>query len=95
METNIGIATFRKQDYKKILAIAEDKNSMNDTWQEWKKKKDRLKKDFEIMGIKTVDILVLPKELLAYCNKHDLKNSGETRARYVQEKVEEMFSSEE
>ena len=87
MESNIGIGEYRKEDYQEILRISEDKENMEETWEEWKANKNRTIKNFHNMGLKTIDIIVTPKELVKYCREKGLKINGKSRANFISFKV--------
>lgn len=87
MESNIGIGVYKKEDYKEILKISVDKEKMNQTWNEWKKTKNRTVANFQKLGIKTVDILVKPKELVQFCRENGLEINGQARANFISNKV--------
>ncbi len=87
METNIGIGEYRKKDYKEILRVSEDRDNMDESWKEWKTSKNRAIKNFQKMGMKTIDIIVTPEELVKYCRENGLKINGESRADFISYKL--------
>lgn len=89
--TLFGIGAYEKEDYEEILKISEDKDQMDETWEEWKSNKDRTKLELEKYGMKVVDIIVKPMELMKYCRERGLSINGKSRSRYVTEKVEEKY----
>ncbi len=84
---NVGIGIYRKEDYQEILKLSEDRHNMDLTWKEWNENKKKGAKNFLKLGVKTIDILVTPKELVEYCRKNGLPINGETRAEFVSYKV--------
>lgn len=87
METKIGVSEYRKEDYKEILKLSEDRNEMEQTWKKWKANKIKAIKNFEKIGLKTVDIVVTPHELLKYCREKGIKINGKSRANFISYKV--------
>lgn len=87
MNTNIGVGEYRKEDYQEIYKLSEDKDNMDPTWEEWKKSKSDALKKFKKVGIKTIDIIVLPHELVKYCRENGLKINGKSRAGFIKDKV--------
>ena len=81
---NLGIAVYHKKDYPEILNLSEDTESMNETWEEWKEKKKMMVENLKNMGLEPIDILVTPRELVAYCRERGLPINGDSRANYVQ-----------
>jgi len=90
MKVTMGIAIYEKSDYPEILNISDDRDSMDATWEEWKKSKENAIKQFQIMGIQTVDVLIKSKELVHYCRRHGLPNTGETRSRFVTDTLNQV-----
>lgn len=87
METCFGIGIYRKEDYLEIFKLSEDQDRMDLTWEEWKINKDKAVQNFLKVGIKPVDILVTPKELVEYCRKNGLPLNGESRANFISYKT--------
>jgi len=84
---NVGIGHYRPKDYLKIYNMSEDKETMNETWKEWKKKKDKAKAGLEKQGLHVVDVLVFPKELKKYCEEQGIKIDGKARSKFVSYKL--------
>lgn len=89
---NIGIGIYRKKDYGEILRISEDRDNMDDTWEEFIASRNKTKAHFRSTGMATVDILVKPKELVHYCRAKGLPINGNTRAQFIQEKTQELHT---
>lgn len=87
MDSNIGVGDYRKEDYQEIYRLSEDKDNMEETWEEWKANKNRAIKNLQKMGLKTIDIIVTPKELVKYCREKGLKINGKSRANFISFKV--------
>ncbi|MEN0050982.1 MAG: hypothetical protein AAF806_28210 [Bacteroidota bacterium] len=83
MQQPIGIGYYRKEDYEEILRISSDRERMNDTWEEWKKKKEKTVRNLKLAGVTPIDVLVLPRDLEIYCYEQGLKIDGAARAQYV------------
>ncbi len=83
MNAIIGIGEYLKKDYPEILSISEDRDNMDDSWEKWKANKNEAIKNFKKMGMKTIDIIVVPKELVKYCRENGLPINGKSRASYV------------
>ena len=83
----IGIGTYLKEDYDEILSISDDRDTLDQTWEDWKSNKERTKKRLESKGLKLADILVHPKKLVKFCRARGLKINGNSRSRFVSEKA--------
>ncbi len=91
MNTIVGVSEYRKEDYQEIYNLSEDKHAMDDTWEEWKASKNRALTNFQNIGLKTVDILVTPKELVQYCRENNFKINGKSRSQFVSHKVSILY----
>lgn len=80
------MAYYRKADWPRLLSIISDKESMHETWDEWLKAYEKLKKDLRNKGFTVVDVIVDIDELLQYCLKREIKNDGKARSQFVQDK---------
>jgi len=83
MESNIGIGEYRKEDYQEIYRLSEDKDNMEETWEDWKANKDKAVKNLQNLGLITIDIIVIPKELVNYCREKGLNINGKSRAQFI------------
>ena len=86
----IGIGKYRKRDYQEILRLSEDRESMDQTWSEWKANKNRALKNFQKMGLKVLDVVILPIELVTYCRVNGMRINGESRSKFVSYKFGEL-----
>ena len=75
----IGIGVYRKKDYSKIRELSEDRDNMDDTWEEWEVNKKKAQQRFEQMGVRVVDVLVKPTALVEFCQKNGLRVDGSAR----------------
>jgi len=90
MNKNIGIGEYRKEDYQEILSLSKDRDNLDATWEDWKKNKKNAVKRFRKMGVKTIDIIVIPKELVQYCRENGLEINGDSRAAFISYKVSRL-----
>lgn len=82
----IKMAYYRKADWPRFLSIISDKESMHDTWKEWHKAYEKLKKNLRNKGFIVVDVTVDLDELIEYCLKRKIENDGKARSQFVQNK---------
>jgi hypothetical protein len=86
----VGIAVYRKEDWKRLHDISVDKKELPDTWKDWKHEYNKLKENFKTTRIRTIDIVVDIDELILYCKKSELKIDSTARSRFVADKVRLM-----
>lgn len=82
----VNLAFYRKKDWKKFLAMIDDRESMFDTWKEWHNSYLRTKKELSSNGLKVNHVQVDLNELGQYCCENGLKNNGRTRSQFVSHK---------
>jgi hypothetical protein len=79
----INIAYYRRKDWKKLLELIADRESMHDTWNEWNKSYLKTKLEFTNNGFIVNDIIVDLRELKKYCSTRDMKIDGKARSQFV------------
>ena len=82
----IKLAYYRKKDWKCFIKKIDDRQSMHDTWDDWHKDFQKMKREFKNMGFEVVDIVVDVDELEEYCKTKGIKNDGKARSQFVQAK---------
>lgn len=83
IELVVNLASYRKEDWKKLINSADDKETMHDTWDEWRKAFMEMKLRLEKQGLIVNEVIIDIEELLEYCRKNGLKNIGKTRSLFV------------
>jgi hypothetical protein len=83
----IGVGYYSEQQYSLLLRYADDRKSLDDTWEKWLVQFGKTCSLLKANGIEVEEVDVDVNHLLRYCHKKGLKNTGETRSRYVQGKV--------
>lgn len=83
----IGIGWYTSESYRELLAIADDRGALPDTFEEWEK---QARKTLFIMrgdGHEPEQVFLNIPELRAWCREKELLINGETRADFVSEKL--------
>ncbi len=83
MITELNFAVYKKEDWQKFLEIADDRQNLHDTWEEWYAEFSERKLMFVRQGYLVRDITIDLDDLIKYCKKHNVKNDGKTRSIYV------------
>lgn len=91
---NIALAVYKKEEYKEIRNLSDDKNDMDETWEEWMKSKQKTKKNFKIAGagVKIKEVEITVKELKDYCRKNGMRINGAARSGLAASKLDSMNS---
>lgn len=93
----VGIGFFRREDWEQFIVSADDRENLEDTYDEWLVVFRRAVKDMRATGIKPRKVIFTLDELLDYCQKKGLKNNAEARSEFFAEltrlgKTEEITS---
>jgi hypothetical protein len=79
-----GIGHYTPEEYQKLLKISDDVETMCDTWEELQARTTELMNVLKSRGLKTQKIFVDVEHLRVYLAQRGLKNTGQTRATYIQ-----------
>ena len=79
----VNLAYYRKKDWKKLLSIIDDRDSMHDTWEEWNKSYLEAKRSLTSKGMIVNDYVVDLNKLKEYCTSRGLKINGKARSQFV------------
>jgi hypothetical protein len=86
MAGGVNLAYYNKRDWKRFLALVDDKDSMHDTWKEWNKAYLKTKKGLIKEGFLVREIIVNLDELKNYCLMRGIKIDGNARSQFVAKK---------
>ncbi|MEI8087329.1 MAG: hypothetical protein WCG93_14060 [Paludibacter sp.] len=84
--TTLNLAYYEKKDWAYFLSVADDRETLEDEWEDWLKNFLKFKIRLVADGYVVKDITVNIRELMEYCAKNNLKNDGKTRAQFVAQK---------
>ncbi len=84
----IGIAWYRPEQWSRLLNIAADRESLEDTYEEWLADATRVAFDLAQRGFAVRPVEVDVVELARWCKQQGCPLNGEARARFVTEKLE-------
>ena len=79
---------YSKEEYEKLLAIADDRNTMCATYDEWLFMFMKMKNDMAEQEVIVTPIFIKTAALQKWCKQNKVKNNGSSRARYVLSLVE-------
>lgn len=86
----MAISCFSEVEFKLLKATAKDGDTLDDTYEDWRKNVENFKKFMRESGVTTIYVELTVAEIEAFCLEHDLENNGATRARLVSEKAEAL-----
>ena len=79
----VNLAYYRKKDWVKFLEMIDDRDSMHDSWKEWRKSFLKAKRGLTSQGLVVNDFVVDLNELRKYCSNRGLKIDGKARSQFV------------
>jgi len=85
-----GVAWYRREQWPRLLEVAEDADELEDTYEEWLQIANRRFDEFNVPGVllKKVDVDV--EEVITWCIEHGRSVNASARSEFVAEKVREL-----
>ena len=82
-----GIATYKPEQWQELLASAEDRDNLQNTWDEWYATSQKVMKKMEAEGMDCVRVPVDVAEIKRYCAEKGVPNNGAARAELARLKL--------
>ena len=79
----VGVAWFDKKQWKRLTEAVDDRNELDDTYEQWQKSALDAVRMIERQGQKIEKVHVEVESLVSWCNEKGLPVNGESRAEYV------------
>ena len=79
----IGIACYKKDQWELFLKMADDRDKLEKTWEDWRCNVDRVIKNMKDLGKEVEEIEIDLDDLANYCKENNLQNTTKTRSRYI------------
>ena len=85
-----GVAWYRRDQWPRLLEVAEDADELEDTYEGWLQIANERFNNFKVPGVllKKVDVDI--EELIAWCAERGRPVDGSARSEFVAEKVREL-----
>jgi len=80
----IKLAYYRREDWKRLLRMIDDRDGMHDKWKDWHKDFENAKQQLTLQGFEVIDVVVDLDELMKYCEQNGLENNGKARSQFAQ-----------
>lgn len=78
-----GLCWIKEDQWSRLLEVAEDRASLEKTWQEWEAKSLEMIEVFATRNILIKKVEVDIEALISWCQERDKSVSASTRAEYV------------
>ena len=88
-----GIAWYRPEQWERLREVAEDVESLEETYEAWLQTAERIIRE-GIPADQTIEKVDLDvEEGLAWCNFHGLPMNAQSRSRYVSERIRKKYDA--
>lgn len=91
----VGVCWYRPDQYDRFLASANDREALEDTWNEWQITAERVIRQYRARGLDVRKVEIDLDDLLAYCAAEGKPNTAATRAAYVTHLMERREDNQE
>lgn len=85
----LGISWYKPEDWARIKEISEDREALDDTYDEWRQNANQTIQELQATGRVVKRVNINPEELLFWCNEREIPVNGESRSSYVSAKLQE------
>ena len=85
----LGIAWYTREQYERLLKLANDRDNLEDTYEEWQATAEKMMVQLSKPGVLPRKIHIDVEELAAWCKSHNRPVDGASRTVFVADKVEE------
>ena len=79
----VGVAWFDRKQWKRLTEAVEDRNQLDDTYEQWHEAALDAVRLIECQGQKAEKVHVEVESLVSWCKERGLPVNGESRAQYV------------
>ena len=87
----IGVAWYGREQWERLKQVADDKEALDDTYEDWLKGFEELREHSAKQGVEVVKVEVDVDEILKWCWVEDLPMNTSNRASFVTKKLQEMY----
>ena len=86
----IGVAWYRPEQWDRLLQIADDRDVLEDTYEEWQAVAEESLKKFAKLGYNYRKVDIDIEELLKWCHSHKRSVDGAARSEFASRKLREQ-----
>lgn len=83
----IGVTWYTAETWARVKAAATDPECFEDSFEKWKAMATAARREFQRSGVRAVECLIEPEELLAWCAANGQENNSASRGEFVSEKL--------
>jgi hypothetical protein len=89
VNTILGVAWYTREQYERLLELANDRDNLEDTYEEWQATAEKMMVKLSKPGVLPRKVHIDVEELVAWCKAHNRPVDGAARTAFVADKVEE------
>ncbi|MGH1469973.1 MAG: hypothetical protein ACRBCS_02180 [Cellvibrionaceae bacterium] len=78
-----GISWFQPDQWERLIDISEDRDQLDDTYEDWRRNTSNTIKELESQGQKIKKVKINLEQLIYWCNENNLPINGKSRSQYV------------
>jgi hypothetical protein len=79
----LGLCWYQPEQWERLKEIADDRDGLEHTYEEWRKNASRAISDFQANGQSIKKVRINLEELLLWCNEKGIAVNSEARSGYV------------
>lgn len=83
--TQIGIAWYEEEEWKKMKAASADSEIFEDSFKEWEEMATKTLVEIKANGIAVTKVFIKTDEFIDWCKIHSLPLDAASRSKYVSE----------
>lgn len=89
----VGVAWFDRKQWKRLTEAVEDRNELDDTYEQWQKSALEAVRMIERQGQIVEMVHVEVESLVSWCTENGLPVNGKSRAEYVTQLMQRRHGS--
>jgi len=79
----MAVATYTRQQWNRLMEVADDRNELESSWEEWKTGHEEAIANLQRQGFEPIEIAVDVDALQEFCRQRGLRNDSGARAEYA------------
>ena len=83
------IGTYRQDQWESLLAAAKDRETMDETWEDWNAGIEKLIAGLEARSIPYIRVLLDVEEIEQFCEEQSIPNDAKARSNLAIHKAEQ------
>lgn len=83
IQQKVGLAWWQADQWTRLKEISEDRDNLEDTYEEWRKNAAKAFQEFEASGQSVSKVSINLEALLAWCNEKGVPVNAKYRAEYT------------